>query len=103
MHVQKLIKHSLAHLQDLILTLAGIKYINYNTSQVGTNSCRFVQMLYWYMCLATYVCAKSYRLVHYSYMAIFNWFKMITSFLSFYYNPYCLFQIQAFNIAILFL
>ena len=31
MHVQ--IKHSLAHLQDLIPTLAGIKYISDNISQ----------------------------------------------------------------------
>ena len=31
MHVQ--IKHSLAHLQDLIPTLAGIKYLSNNTSQ----------------------------------------------------------------------
>ena len=31
MHVQ--IKHSLAYLQELILTLAGIKYISNNTSQ----------------------------------------------------------------------
>ena len=31
MHVQ--IEHSLVHLQDLIPTLAGIKYISDNTSQ----------------------------------------------------------------------
>ena len=33
-------KHSLAHLQDLIPTLAGIKHIGDNTSQVGIKSCR---------------------------------------------------------------
>ena len=37
MHVQ--IKHSLAHLQDLIPTLAGIKYISDNTSQSRSCKC----------------------------------------------------------------
>ena len=55
------IKHSLAHLQDLIPTLADIRYNNTNESRPGLN---LVDVLYLYMHLATCVWANSYRLVH---------------------------------------
>ena len=51
-------------------------------------------MLYLYMHLATCVWANSYRLVHYSYVAISSWIELTACFLTFYCDPYFLSQIQ---------
>ena len=41
-------------------------------------------------CIWLHGWANSYRLVHYSYIAISNWFELTTCFLTFYCDPYFL-------------
>ena len=49
-HVQ--IKHSLAYLQDLVPTLAGIKYIRKHTpAEVSIKSCGYARECYVYTCI----------------------------------------------------
>ena len=53
-------------------------------------------MLYLCMHMTDYMfeLIVSYRLVHYSYIAISNWFELTTCFLTFYCDPSFLSQIQ---------
>ena len=49
-------------------------------------------------CIWLHGWANSYRLVHYSYITISNWFELTTCFLTFYCDPYFLSQIRIFFI-----
>ena len=90
MHVQMM--HSVAYLQDLITTLAGIKYISECTSQSKGYILQIAReyIICTYMNLATYSKANSSQcwLVDDSYIAVSNW--AATGFLNFYCNPYFL-------------
>ena len=80
----------------LALTLAGvIVYILYTTQSKNGILQKCYRMLYLYMLwLYELKLTCSYRMVHYSYIAISNWFELITCFLTFNCDPYFFIQFQ---------
>ena len=79
------------YIQDLIPILAGV--IAFIPTKVGIKPCRCVRECF--ICTCTCL-SYSYRLVHYSYIVISNWFKLTSCFLTFCWNPYFLSQIWIF-------
>ena len=65
-------------------------------AKVRIKSCRCARECFICTCIWLHVWVNSYRLVHYSYIVISNWFKLTSCFLTFCWNPYFLSQIWIF-------
>ena len=73
-------KHSLAHLQDLIPTLAGVVAYMFIPAKVGIKSCRCARECFIYTCVWLHVHALELTITGWwiivAYLSIPNWFEL---------------------------